>query len=81
MTYHHDFQNSTCNPNRSNLKIIFTETYIFYKVHFIGEVKGCSGFADKRLFLNFKVASSSEKWRLIQGEESGQTWISKNETV
>eukprot|EP01083_Nonionella_stella_P148299 469168_1 len=50
-------------------------------IHIIGEIQGCSGFDAKRLFVNFKVSGGSEKWRLIQGENVGQTWIAQNNQV
>lgn len=64
---------------------------VSFPVHFIGELRSCSGFLPPRLALTTARLSSlsaawtieprdDRHWRLLEGDASGKTWLSHRET-
>jgi hypothetical protein len=49
--------------------------YVFAVV-LLGELVGASGFSDQaNLFAKYRVVTRSDNWRVLHGEEAGQSWI------
>lgn len=48
-------------------------------VHIVGEVQSAVGFGEIDLYCKWNIVTSDDSvsWRLIDGEDSGQTWIAR----
>ena len=49
-------------------------------VHILGQILGATGFKRHRLFGKWKI-EGSDKWRLLDGEQDGQTWVAEKREV
>jgi len=47
------------------------------EVHFIGEIVGASGFDGIDLHARWNFVFNEEKWRLLQGDQAGRTWMAE----
>lgn len=45
------------------------------QVNIIGEIAGASGFEEASLFAKYEFLFDQERWRVLEGERSGRTWI------
>ncbi len=53
--------------------------FFLWQVHFIGEVAGATGFAERALFAKWKIEPSSDKWRVLDGQTSGRTCLAERD--
>lgn len=48
-------------------------------VHFIGELSGVNGFDGMTVFAKWKIETSSDKWRILEGTDTGRTWLAERD--
>lgn len=50
------------------------------EVHFFGELLGPIGFAEElNVFAKWSVNPGTDKWRLVDGDRSGRTWVAERD--
>lgn len=48
-------------------------------MHFVGELTGVSGFDGQTVFAKWKIEPSGDSWRLLDGDNSGRTWLAERD--
>ena len=51
-------------------------------VTIVGEIQTASGFAGaSSLFAKWRIVAGAENWRVLHGDDNGQTWIANRDEV
>jgi len=50
------------------------------EVHIVGYIRGATGFDKQAVFAKWRIEARSDRWRHLEGETSGRTWLAERKT-
>ncbi len=57
--------------------ITLSRPWFVLAVIFVGELEGAVGFEKRNVFAKWKIVPSNNRWRVLEGDSGGRTWISE----